>query len=51
MHKAMIYNGITFDITLQIFKKSLTFSDHKYKENVAKNTMYLVMLLAVKRKL
>ena len=51
MHKPMIYNSIRFDITLQIFKKSLTFSDHKYKENVAKNTICSVMLLAVKRKL
>ena len=40
----LTYNSIRFDITLQIFKKSSHFSDHKYKDNVPKNTMYLVML-------
>ena len=43
MHKTMIYNSTRFDITLQIFKYK--------KENFTMNTMYLVMPLAVDRKL
>ena len=46
--------SIRFDTSLQIFRKPLDinyFLTANKKENLPKNTMYLVIILAVKRKL
>ena len=48
----LTYDSIRFDISLSLkIFKSLNIFWPQIKENVPKNTMYLVMILAVKRKL